>query len=103
MEKDKLQVGIEVTYIPSHHKRRVPQCNGSDYVGRELGKITSWNESYVFVDYDGSGRGKATRIEDLVVGNDSFYCADEWNSVLDGAFGRCGEQCRNCKPVRWEK
>lgn len=96
MEYKDLQKGMRVTYIPASHKQRVPFGNAKDYEGREVGKVTSWNESYVFVDYDESGRGKATRIEDLVKGDESFYCADEWDSVLDGAFGRCGTQCRNC-------
>jgi hypothetical protein len=26
----------------------------------EQGRITSWNESFVFVDYDNTGRGQAT-------------------------------------------
>lgn len=31
----------------------------------EHGRITSFNERYVFVDYDNTGRGKATNYEDL--------------------------------------
>ncbi len=96
MEYKELQKGMTVTYVPSHIKRTVQPSIAANYIGRELGKVTSWNESYVFVDYDNSGRGKATRIEDLEKGDQSFYCADEWDSVLDGAFGRCGTKCRNC-------
>ena len=29
------------------------------------GRITSWNEKFIFVDYDNTGRGQATRLEDL--------------------------------------
>ncbi len=96
MNKNELQIGLEVTYIPSHTKRLVMPNIHSHYIGRELGKITSGNDKYVFVDY-GSGTSKATDIKDLEVGNKSFYCHDEWDSVLDGAFGRCGTQCVNCK------
>ena len=99
MNLNDLKTGITVTYIPAHHRNRIPQCNSSDYVGREVGIVTSWNDRFVFVDYDGSGRGKATRIEDLVIGDESFYCPDEWNRVLDSSFGRCEKQCENCKPV----
>ena len=97
MERSSLKTGMIVTYIPSHHKNRVPQCNGSDYIGREVGVVTSFNEMFVFVCYDKSGRGKATKIDDLVEGDQSFYCSDEWDSVMDGAFGRCANQCKNCK------
>jgi len=31
----------------------------------EEGRITSWNDSFIFVDYSNSGRGIATRPEDL--------------------------------------
>ena len=96
MEYTQLEKGMIVTYIPKHHKQIVPFGNAKDYEGREVGKVTSWNESYVFVDYSNSGRGNATMIEDLVKGNKSFYCSNEWDSVLDGAFGRCGSQCQDC-------
>jgi hypothetical protein len=83
MRVQELKIGMEVTYLPR---------NGN----KEVGIVTSWNNSFVFVDYDGFGRGKATRIQDLVQGNQTFHCADEWNSVMDGAFGRCGRQCLKC-------
>lgn len=31
----------------------------------EQGRITSWNDKFVFVDYTNVGRGNATRPEDL--------------------------------------
>lgn len=31
----------------------------------EYGRITSWNDVFIFVDYTGNGRGVATRPEDL--------------------------------------
>jgi hypothetical protein len=42
----------KVVYRPSHGKM-------------EEGRITSWNESFIFVDYDNTGRGQATKPEDL--------------------------------------
>lgn len=32
---------------------------------REDGRITSWNERFIFVDYTNAGRGQATSPEDL--------------------------------------
>lgn len=32
---------------------------------QQEGRITSWNNSFIFVDYDNTGRGAATRPEDL--------------------------------------
>jgi hypothetical protein len=97
MEHKDLQKGMTVTYVPNRAKIYGREGIVNKYIGREVGKVTSWNESYVFVDYNGSDQGKATRIEDLEKGDTSFYCANEWDSVLDGAFGRCGTQCRNCR------
>lgn len=82
-----LYIGKTVTYVP-------PRLVG--YERREVGKVTSWNDSYVFVDYYGTGCGIATRRVDLLDGDQTFYCPDEHNSVLDGAFGRCESQCQNC-------
>ncbi len=42
----------KVVYRPTHGKM-------------EEGRITSWNDSFVFVDYDNTGRGQATKPEDL--------------------------------------
>lgn len=96
MTRAELNKGMTVTYIPDSHKHRVPFGNSKDYEDREVGKITSWNDAYIFVDYDNSGRGKATRIENLIKGDHSFYCPDEWNSSLDSSFGRCSQKCYNC-------
>lgn len=32
---------------------------------KEEGRITSWNDTFIFVDYDNTGRGQATRPSDL--------------------------------------
>ena len=55
-------VGAEVRYIPAHAMLdgviNHEQC--------EFGRITSWNATYIFVDYGKNcGRGTATRPEDL--------------------------------------
>ena len=88
MNKENLKSGLVVTYIPRHAKH--------SYVDRELGQISSWNDRFVFVDY-GTGTNKATDIEDLEIGDMTFYCANEHDSVMDMAFGRCETQCRECK------
>jgi FKBP-type peptidyl-prolyl cis-trans isomerase 2 len=49
MKQEELKVGMTVIYLPK----------------QEIGKITSWNDTFVFVDYDGTGKGIATKIEDL--------------------------------------
>jgi len=89
MNKEDLKSGLLVTYIPRHTKT---------YKDMELGKISSWNDRFVFVDY-GTGTNKATNIEDLEIGDQTFYCADEHNSILDMAFGRCEVQCQTCKNI----
>lgn len=58
IEKDKLKKGMVVVYIPSH----ITDKFDSDEI--EWGEVSSWNDSFVFVVYDGSG-SQATRYEDL--------------------------------------
>lgn len=82
--------GDIVTYVPRHAR------NNESHPDREVGKVTSVNDTYVFVDY-GTGNSKATRPEDLVKGDKTFYCYNENNSVLDGAFGRCMFKCSECR------
>lgn len=90
MDKDKLIKGLEVTYIPNHARLY------ENHPDRELGKVSSWNNKIVFVDY-GRGTSIPTTLDTLKEGDHTFYCADEWNSVTDGAFGRCAKVCNNCK------
>ncbi len=51
MNRSDLQIGMTVIYSTTHKQ--------------EVGVVTSWNDHYVFVDYNGDGRGIATRLEDL--------------------------------------
>jgi len=62
MNKENLKVGMVVTYVPRHAR------GNENHKDRELGKVKSWNDRFVFVDY-GDGRGKATSLEDLREGN----------------------------------
>lgn len=55
-EEDK---GSKVTYVPGHAKDDSSQWEG--------GTISSWNDTYVFVNY-GRGTNAATRPEDLLWG-----------------------------------
>lgn len=58
-------IGREVVYVPDYLRVQMVIHNRSSYIGVEIGKITSWNDSYVFVDY-GTGTSQATRPEDLM-------------------------------------
>jgi hypothetical protein len=42
-----------VMYIPSNNQKKA------------VGVITSWNDTFIFVCYDDTGRGQATRPDDL--------------------------------------
>lgn len=54
---EELKEGMIVTYIPSHK------------TDKESGRVKSWNDTYVFVHYFKSGTSKATKVEDLVEGD----------------------------------
>jgi len=77
---ENIKVWDTVTYMPK----------------KEVGVVTSMNDSFVFVRYGTDTTSKATRREDLEKGDQSFYCPNEHNSILAGAFGRCATICRNC-------
>ena len=57
VNKKDLRIGLEVIYFPER---------GKGNSKKEPGKVTTWNDTFVFVDYDGTGHGKATKIEDLI-------------------------------------
>lgn len=95
MRTTNFKVGDEVTYIPRHAK------NDENHPDRELGRVTSINDEFVFVRYGNKTGSQATSPNDLVKGDYTFYCPDEHNSVLDGAFGRCSHICQNCKRVKF--
>ena len=82
-----------VTYIP-HHARQ-----NENHPDRELGVVTSVNDTVVFVRYGDNTSSQATRPDDLEKGNKTFYCSNENDSVLDGAFGRCENHCANCRHI----
>lgn len=56
IKQNELKVGLEVEYIPKS----------------ETGTITSWNDTFVFVDYYGTGNGIATKINDLKIKTDEI-------------------------------
>jgi hypothetical protein len=86
MEATELKKGMNVTYVPRH---------SMEHKDRQLGNVTSWNDSFVFVDY-GTGTSQATPYDLLWKGDKTFNCHNENNSVLDGAFGRCSKRCSEC-------
>lgn len=44
---------------PEHKNRLVVYMSG-DGARPEQGRITSWNDKFIFVDFDNTGRGQAT-------------------------------------------
>ena len=59
--KESEHIGSKVTYIPRHAK------GDASHPDADGGTISSWNDSYVFVNY-GTGTNKATPAECLVWG-----------------------------------
>ena len=47
----------------------------------EKGTITSWNDHYIFVDYYQTGRGTATRPENLTFDKDDQLITDLENEI----------------------
>lgn len=85
--------GDEVTYIPRHAKM------DERHPDRELGIVTSVNDTFVFARYGDRTGSQATSPADLQKGDHTFTCHNENNSVLDGAFGRCKKVCSDCRVV----
>lgn len=50
---------IDITKLTDEDKDRkvIYTCDDK----KEEGRITSWNDTFIFVDYDNTGRGQATR------------------------------------------
>lgn len=65
MKFNELKKNLQVTYVPRHAK------NNENHPDRQLGIITSWNDTFVFVNY-GTGTSKATDINDLLKGDQTF-------------------------------
>lgn len=54
---------IDITKLTEEDKNR--KVIYTDFGKKEEGRITSWNDTYIFVDYDNTGRGQATKPEQL--------------------------------------
>lgn len=53
---------IEIKDLKEEDKGRAVKYKSTTPVGKiEYGTITSWNDTYIFVDYYGTGKGTATR------------------------------------------
>lgn len=63
VELQEHHIGKKVIYVPMH-------ADGPDHPDAEAGIISSWNDKYVFVNYDGNPNttNKATSPEDLIWG-----------------------------------
>lgn len=59
---------IEIKNLNESHVNRLviytpfEGCGSSE---KQTGRITSWNDKLIFVDYDNTGRGQATNCSDL--------------------------------------
>ena len=60
---------IDVEKLTDKDKDRLVVYHPHPANKAEQGRITSWNELYIFVDYNNTGRGIATRPETL-----TFVC-----------------------------
>ena len=56
---------IKIEELTPEHKDRKVVYKPSHNQNPQEGRITSWNDKFIFVDYDNTGRGQATRPEDL--------------------------------------
>lgn len=56
---------IQISELTDKHKGRLVTYHPHPQNKAEQGRITSWNDLYVFVDYNNTGRGIATRPETL--------------------------------------
>jgi hypothetical protein len=53
---------IEITELKEEDKGRAVKYKSTAMADKyQYGTITSWNDTYIFVDYYGTGRGTATR------------------------------------------
>jgi hypothetical protein len=46
--------------LKQEHKNRLVLYRSHDGAKPEQGRITSWNDKFIFVDFDNTGRGQAT-------------------------------------------
>jgi hypothetical protein len=83
---------IDIQYLkPSDIGRQVEYA---PYKGKiQRGVITSYNKTFVFVDYDGTGRGQATPPELLTFVKDN---------TTQGAFNRLGQALKDFRDAFWE-
>jgi len=54
---------IDITKLQESDKKR--RVIFTDNNKNEEGTITSWNDTFIFVDYNGDGRGHATKPDQL--------------------------------------
>jgi len=55
---------IDITKLTEEDKDRKVIFENDEK--KEEGRITSWNNTFIFVDYDNTGRGQATKPENLI-------------------------------------
>lgn len=56
---------INLSELKPDHVNRLVVYRSHEGARPEQGRITSWNERFIFVDYDNTGRGQATPPEKL--------------------------------------
>lgn len=69
MRREDLKKDLPVAYTPRHLKSTKGIDPETSRDMREYGTISSWNDSFVFVDYPAKGGTQGTRIEDLEIIN----------------------------------
>lgn len=56
---------INPSELKPEHVNRLVVYRSHEGARPEQGRITSWNDRFIFVDYDNTGRGQATSPEKL--------------------------------------
>jgi len=71
MKFEELEKGLSVVYIPTHLRSQIISIDDIEsilgYLGVQSGVVSSYNDKFVFVDYDNAGWGRATYLEDLEI------------------------------------
>lgn len=71
MKFEELEKGLSVVYIPTHLRSQIISIDDIEsilsYPGVQSGVVSSYNDKFVFIDYDNAGWGRATYLKDLEI------------------------------------
>lgn len=62
MKLEEINIGMTVGYIPKHLQNNIQE----NFEQKNVGTVSSKNDTFVFVKYNGSENSQATRPEDLI-------------------------------------